>query len=528
MKSSSSSALTVLLLLANLVGSHGQLCTDGCTIECNSISMVSGNCDKVVELECEGSWDGFLCLDCDDDGDFYFESRIPQDGIVSTRGDDAECDPQGRGTEGALSFYSTTCRNRRGETATFTVYDKDLEEGSGKMSGGGMMSMRRATRKLLQPAEQEQHDREQEEFLADVTRQLRAGKMGGRGGKMRGGKMSGLMSQSCRVAGNSYRRRLTSFDEESLYANLEDQALRESSKKHVSFFDDAHKKDLQPCPVRESKLYQQMATIHDCIDPANRIAPDVMDPHYEENYQPWVIPNPSAIHEGAQITLVAKNPGLWTIDDFLSPSEVETFIEIMMRNGKGQEGSGMFGPCTDVGKNPMTSQPSTNKECYMIGPETMCEGPYHYSACEHATAPTDGEFIKMVQERAQNLMQIQTDVAAPKYHEPLKVSKHIKLHRATGDTPPQLLHEDAYDHVTFMIYLSDGGANTVFPAAHNAPRVAPKKGRAIVWLNHDKDGHGLQSSFHAVEPHEAAYGDRMVAIIPFGKRNDVDQVHDAE
>ena len=33
---------------------------------------MSGNCDKVVELECSGKWEGELCFDCNDDGDFTF------------------------------------------------------------------------------------------------------------------------------------------------------------------------------------------------------------------------------------------------------------------------------------------------------------------------------------------------------------------------------------------------------------------------------------------------------------------------
>ena len=236
-----------------------------------------------------------------------------------------------------------------------------------------------------------------------------------------------------------YARRLDGFDEASLYDFVEDAEFREVSMKHIEYFAEIHETHVRPCAVRESKHFGEDVTINDCIDPDSRVGPDV-HPDFEAHYEPWLVPK----IDGA--TLIAKNPGIWTIDDFLSEEEVDKFIEIMMRNGE----EGMFGPCTDAGKNPMTSQPSTNKMCYMIGPENMCEGPYHYSTCSHKTKPDDGEFIKMIQDRAQGIMSLQKEVDFEMKH-----SEFFKLHRATGNTPPQLLHEDSYDIISFLIYLSD-------------------------------------------------------------------------
>ena len=276
----SSSLLTATLLLL-VSGGAGQLtCPDmGCTIACNTVSEVSGTCDKIVELECDGPWTGVFCFDCEENSDeFYFTSYFIN--VVFGRELSTSSGICGAPRRILGSYYQMSCQDGDDNTATLTVYDAESSDSSSS-SKGKSSSKGRGLQMKESP-----------------DRTLRRG-----GKKKKKSSSSSLTEQTCTVAGNSYRRRLKQFDEESLYKGLDDAEFRESSKKHVSFFDEAHKKTIQPCPVRESKLYGQNVSIHECISPENRIAPDT-DPDYDKNYQPWIVPNMESA------TLVAKNPGL--------------------------------------------------------------------------------------------------------------------------------------------------------------------------------------------------------------------------
>jgi hypothetical protein len=101
----------------------------------------------------------------------------------------------------------------------------------------------------------------------------------------------------------------------------------------------------------------------------------------------------------------------------------------------------------------------------------------------------------------------------------LKADNFMRTAVSFGDTPPQLLHEDKFDVMSFLIYLTDGGANTVFPFP--GVTITPKKGAVAMWLNVDKDGNGLQSAFHAVQAHPSHSGERMIAKVSFPRKSNI-------
>ena len=323
-------------------------------------------------------------------------------------------------------------------------------------------------------------------------------------------------------------RRLTNFDDSQLYRHVEDPFLRDVS---AEFLKKVHAPDVSMCNLRESLYFQQMVSIKDCFDPASRRrrqGDDVDDVHefnHTSSYEPWIIPdlhsNNNNVSHGDDededvayknnnmtVKLLAKNPGLWTIENFLTSDEVDRYIELMDKNGNGK---GMYGSCNDPRKEYLTSQPSLNKVCFMIGVTKQCEGPYQVSTWEHDVDPDDGMFVRKIQQRATNIMTVASKEViglGPK----LTADPYMRTAVALGGTPPQLLHDDTHDVVTFLIYLTDGGAKTIFPEPN--VEIEPKGGMAVTWINVDTDGYELQRSFHAVQAHIGP-DPRMITRVSF-------------
>ena len=226
----------------------------------------------------------------------------------------------------------------------------------------------------------------------------------------------------------------------------------------------------------------EYVTYEECVDPANRNDPDDAD------YEPWIVPT-------IKHKVLAKNPGIFELENFLSEQEVEEFVHIIKKNGN----NGLFGPCADYVKNPFASQVPDNKLCFKMSKETMCEGPYQFSSCSYTTSPEDAAFIERLHERIRSSLSVE-----------LEMSPFFKFHVAQGDTPPFDLHEDINNVITVNFYLTDGGATTVFPYA--GVEVVPRKGTAVVWLNVREDGTSNHNAFHAVKYQPAEEGERISAV----------------
>jgi len=266
-----------------------------------------------------------------------------------------------------------------------------------------------------------------------------------------------------------------------------------------------------------------MVSIKDCSDPTNRRVPHEATDFHEngvDSYEPWIIPDLQGVNSNMDddddvayknnmtVNLLAKNPGLWTIENFLTSEEVDRYIELMTKNGHEK---GMYGICNDPRKEHLTSQPSLNKVCFMIGETKQCEGPYQVSTCQHDVDPEDGRFVKKIQQRATNIMTVSSNEVVglgPK----LTADPYMRTAVALGGTPPQLLHDDTHDVVSFLIYLTDGGAKTIFPEPN--VEIEPKRGMAVTWVNVDTNGYELQRSFHAVQAHIGP-DPRMITRVSF-------------
>jgi hypothetical protein len=229
----------------------------------------------------------------------------------------------------------------------------------------------------------------------------------------------------------------------------------------------------------------QVVPYLDCIDPKNQIASPIQQ-------EPWVVPT---INDGVE--LLAHDPGLFSIENFLNEKEVEDLVSLMHNIG---EERGMFGPCANYELGPTSSQPSINKKCFKMSPSFICEGPYQFSTCAHSSPTQDGATIAHLQEKVHASLS-----------RDLEISPFVKFQLSTGNTPPVGLHEDIHEVLTFLIYLSDGGAPTVFPGVE--VEITPKKGTAIMWTNVLEDGTPNTNAFHAVKAHAEGEGERTVAIL---------------
>jgi hypothetical protein len=64
-----------------------------------------------------------------------------------------------------------------------------------------------------------------------------------------------------------------------------------------------------------------------------------------------------------------------------------------------------------------------------------------------------------------------------------------------------------------VVYLSDGGAATLFP--NIGLSIVPKKGMVATWLNMDKEGNHNPKADHAVQAHPMIAGERTIVIFSF-------------
>ena len=86
----------------------------------------------------------------------------------------------------------------------------------------------------------------------------------------------------------------------------------------------------------------------------------------------------------------------------------------------------------------------------------------------------------------------------------------FQLSEGEKGTPPVDLHTDNEKIVSFILYLTDGGAQMIFPNANVS--VTPKKGTAHTWLNGYETGSRNPMSDHAVQAHPSTHSGRLVML----------------
>lgn len=288
-----------------------------------------------------------------------------------------------------------------------------------------------------------------------------------------------------------YGRVLSDFNERDLFALMEGEELEH----HLQKYED--KKDKKSstgfCHNDGSLLHGQISTHNECFDPNKQ------DPSYGEEQQtsvidndfmPWAVPSMEA-------SLLAKNPGIWTVDKFLSGDETDKLSDLVNKYGYDYQ---LFGPCH--ARHPSNAHPIEEKVCFKISPENVCEGPYDISECSTQTEKEDSEFVQSILNKFKDLWS--TNV------EPLT---YIKFQVSLGSTPPVDLHEDNDKSITFVLYLNDGGAAMMFPNANVTVR--PGKGDVYTWLNTYADGTVNRMADHAVQAQPKEAGERGVMLLSF-------------
>ena len=234
-------------------------------------------------------------------------------------------------------------------------------------------------------------------------------------------------------------------------------------------------------------------------------------------------PTPWASPSSEKAALLASDPGIWTVDNFLTNEESNKLIDMLKKNGHEK---GLFGPCSDpeLQEEGHPHFESPNRHCFKMSPETLHNELFYKKAqladpdsvhkghlafdsydcgesgCSAETDPEDGAFLASIMTKVKDLWS--TDV---------NPRPHVSVVLVTGTAMPLQLHDDTDILASFVLYLSNGGAATVFPEA--GVTIVPRKGTLAMWLNMDENGDMNPMAQHAVQAHPARAGERMTVNI---------------
>ena len=269
------------------------------------------------------------------------------------------------------------------------------------------------------------------------------------------------------------------------------------------YLDDLHRPNrLGLCDNPKSKHHGDTVGIAACTDTDNYIdghdADDkegddksALSLHDEEDPQPWGHPNTTMSG-----TMLAANPGIWLFEDFLNEDEIQGLLQLSKKYGDESE---YYGPCQREGKIQLNAHPNVGKTCFKISSQRVCEGPYQTSKCDGQTDAADRALIDSLIKKVQMVWSTNIDPYP-----------YIKFQRTNGGTTPMHLHYDRRT-ITFIMYLSEGGAGTIFPRVNVT--IPPKVGMASTWMNYDRSGKRNPQADHAVQAHPSSAGTRLTASI---------------
>ena len=179
--------------------------------------------------------------------------------------------------------------------------------------------------------------------------------------------------------------------------------------------------------------------------------------HWEDmDCDPWVYPTTD------KAELLAADPGVWAVDNFLDDREVDKLSHVLQKHMEDIDS-----PCS-VGDD--------GRKCLWINPNDLEYGQEY-------------------------LMQIRTKVGSlwPQF----SLTDETGVYNVPkGKTDPFGYHLDPWV-VTAIVFLSedDGqGANAIFPlAGPNGLTVTPKKGMALTWITKHEDGKPNENHSHGFQ-----------------------------
>jgi hypothetical protein len=215
--------------------------------------------------------------------------------------------------------------------------------------------------------------------------------------------------------------------------------------------------ELRYCERTSTPMTTQSAC---CNDPVRRRLGNTRD------VEPWMTPN----HPKSKAELIASDPGIWKIPDFLDQSIVQRMLETFTNDER-------FERCIGGAHNHLKC-----KQCFKLS----------------SSNSLDADEVELVQELLKKLQTLwPSENQQPDY---------LYVQRTEGDCDATLVHKDFSDHdlsksptVTVAFSLSDGGAGVFFPEIDVI--VPPEAGMALTWLNVHEDGsynpaasHGVQST----------------------------------
>ena len=250
------------------------------------------------------------------------------------------------------------------------------------------------------------------------------------------------------------------------------------------------------CDHPRSTNYGRRLTSQECLHPDNLIPhdelPDDRRRLVEEQAKALVDIKPWAYPLAEKTNLIASNPGIWSIENFLDQNEIDMLIGIANKYGHDLD---MFGPCRDEKKDMLNAHPGQGKECFKISPQNVCDGPYGISKCDTDTQLEDAPFINSLMKKVKNVWKTNMDP-----------HPYAKFQLTSGGTGPMHLHYDRRA-ITFIFYVNDGGAGTIFPNANIT--LTPKRGLAYTWLNYDENGRRNTMADHMVQANPQSAGERL-------------------
>ena len=178
--------------------------------------------------------------------------------------------------------------------------------------------------------------------------------------------------------------------------------------------------------------------------------------------EPWMAPiQPTA-------ELVAKNPGIWKIQDFIDPNLVQTMLETFAYDER-------FERC-----NGEPHEHLKCKQCFRLSPSSS----------------RDTEEKELIHELIQKIKDLWPSGNTQR--------DYLYVQRTEPDCDGTLVHKDVTEHdfsksatATIVFYLSDGGAGVFFPTSNVI--IPPKAGMAVTWLNVHENGSHNKAAEHGIQ-----------------------------
>ena len=190
---------------------------------------------------------------------------------------------------------------------------------------------------------------------------------------------------------------------------------------------------------------------------------------------PWVYP------ASDKANLLAKDPGIWTIENFLTEEEVDKLTKIYL--GYEETIAGEDFPCSK------SQDAKDSKRCVLLSADDLLNNHHNKE---------DNEFFMQILGKVMSLW--------PQFK---PVEKSFVYDVPKGEHPPLQYHWHTYENESRSrvsstgIFLTDDdgeGAGFIFPfAGSDGLYVPPKKGMALTWLNVHEDGTFNKNHVHGVQ-----------------------------